>query len=199
MFKRLFRKVNDERELLNMFSNPSQRKSNNMNNMNNMQYFFNNPNSIEQSDFNNFEKVLNSTQYFNQNPSFPLFPGIPPQVNPYNFPNNLPQMNQNMGFNPNQMMPEPTKMSYENPQKNDENNSFFQQNQFPNWVVGQNGGLPNGVFPNGNNDFDLNFLKNRNIGFQNAVADENNQMKYGKVENMDSNMENYLKNLTKYL
>lgn len=166
--------------------------------MNNMQYFFNNPNTMENSDFNNFEKVLNSTQYFNQNPSFPLFPGIPAQVNPYNFPNNLNQINQNMNFNPNQMMPDTTKIGgYEQPQKNEDPNAFFQQSQFPNWVVNQTSGIPNGVFPNGNNEFDLNFLKNRNMGFQNAGMD-GEQMKYGKVENIDNNMENYLKNLTKY-
>ena len=187
--------VNDERELLNMFSNPNQRKPNNM------PYFFNNSNNMEPSDFNNFEKVLNSTQYFNQNPSFPpLFPGIPPQVNPYNFPNNLTtQINQNMPFNPNQMVQDPTKLNYDPNQKNEENQQFFQPNQFQNWVVGNTAGIPNGVFANGGNDFDLNFLKNRGLGgFQNAGIENENQMKYGgKVENID-NMETYLKSLTKY-
>ena len=166
-----------------------------------MPYFFNNNNSIEPSDFNNFEKVLNSTQYFNQNPSFPsLFPGIPPQVNPYNFPNNLTtQINPNMPFNQNQMVSDPTKIAYDPNQKSEEGQAFFQANQFPNWVVGQNGGIPNGVFANGASDFDLNFLKNRGLGFQNAGMEGDNQMKYGgKVENIDNNMETYLKNLTKY-
>jgi len=185
--------VNDERELLNMFSNPNQRKNNNM------PYFFNNSNGMESSDFNNFEKVLNSTQYFNQNPSFPpLFPGIAPQVNPYNFPV-TPQINPNMSFNPNAMVSDPNKMTYGDPaQKNEDGQNFFGQNQFPNWVVGQTTGLPNGVFNNGPTDFDLNFLKNRGMGFQNAGMDPSESMKYGKVENMDNNMETYLKNLTKY-
>lgn len=155
---------------------------------------------MEPNDFNNFEKVLNSTQYFNQNPSFPgLFPGIAPQVNPYNFPNNLTNpINQNMGFNPNQMVQDPNKMQYDPSQgKNEEGQNFFPPNQFPNWVVGQQTGIPNGVFGNGGQDFDLNFLKNRSLGFQNAGMDQE-QMKYGKVENIDNNMETYLKNLTKY-
>ena len=186
--------MNDERELLNMFSNPNQRKNNNM------PYFFNNSNPMENPDFNNFEKVLNSTQNFYQNPSFPpLFPGIAPQVNPYNFPV-TPQINPNMGFNPNGMVQDPTKMAYGDPnQKNEDGQNFFGQNQFPNWVVGQPSGIPNGVFSNGPTDFDLNFLKNRGLGFQNAGMDPTEGMKYGgKVENMDNNMETYLKNLTKY-
>ena len=175
-----------------MFSNPNQRKNNNL------PYFFNNSNNMEPNDFNNFEKVLNSTQYFNQNPSFAgMFPGITPQVNPYNFPNNLTNpINPNMGFNPNQMVPDPNKMQYDPSQgKNEEGQNFFPPNQFPNWV--QQGGIPNGVFGNGSQDFDLNFLKNRSLGFQNAGM-EQDQMKYGKVENIDNNMETYLKNLTKY-
>lgn len=186
--------VNEERELFNMFSNTNQRKP-----APNIPYLFNN-NQIE-PDFNNFEKVFNSSQYFNPNASFPaIFAGLPAQggMNPY-FPNNLANNNmQNLQFN-NQMVND-SKIPYDPNQKNEENPAFFNTNQFPNWMVGQPG-IPNGIFGN-NGEFDNNFMKGKGQNYQNNNGqDPTESMKYGqKMENIENNMnfEAYLKNLTRY-
>lgn len=184
--------MTDDRELFNMFSNPNQRKSNNM------PYLFNG--GQMEPDFNNFEKVFNSTQYFNPNASFPaIFAGIPPQggINPY-FPNNMGNGNlQNMNFG--SQMPNDPKL-YDNMAKNEDNPAFFPNNQFPNWMVGQNG-MPNGIFGNTQQEFDNNFMKNKGGNYQNNNPEPLDQMKYGqKMENIENNIniEAYLKNLTRY-